>query len=301
VGTYAYMAPEQASGTEVDARADLYSLGVVAYELCTGRVPFASDSTPALIHDQVYTSPPAPSQVNSRVTGSIETILLKALAKDRAQRYQSGLEFAAALKAAIAQATGEHLTVLYQEAVTLQQRGDPDAAEIKLQELLAIQPRHVEAQILLKEIGRQRESQQRYQQLVQGLMALRSEAANLRQSDPRLPDPDGVLSALLVSSSDVLPNSAALSNTAMQSKPTGERRDWRLLRNVGVILFVLGVITAVMGVSMYGQSLFPNYAVTSLDNAMHEYGLGNLLLGLGIGATVTSVVLLAFTIRRAKS
>jgi tetratricopeptide (TPR) repeat protein len=168
--------------------------------------------------------------VNSRVTGPIETILLKALAKDREQRYQTGQGFAADLKAAIAQATGEHLTALYQQAATLQQQGDFDAAEAKLQELLAIQPGHAEAQTLLMEVRKQRESQQRYRQLAQGLIVLRSEAANLRQSDPQLPDPDGVLHALLDSSWHAPTDSTA------QSMPVAPRRSENLLRKIAIVL-----------------------------------------------------------------
>ncbi len=301
VGTYAYMAPEQASGTDVDGRADLYSLGVVAYELCTGRVPFTSDSTPALIHDQVYTSPPAPSQVNSRVTSPIDSVLVKALAKDRDQRYQTGREFAADLQTAIAQATGEHLTMLYQQAVTMQQQGDLDAAEVKLQELLALQPAHAEAQALLIEIRRHREGQQRYRELALELIALRVEATELRQSDPNLPDPDGVLHALLHSPLDASPGSAATSNAAAQPNSTDGYREWRPLRNVGVILLILGLAIGVIGTFLYSQSLFPNYAATSLDKVMQGFGLGNLLIGIGIGALGASVILLAVASRKLKN
>jgi predicted Ser/Thr protein kinase len=291
VGTYAYMAPEQASGTDVDARADLYSLGVVAYELCTGRVPFTSDSTPALIHDQVYALPPVPSQVNPRVTTPIDTILLKALAKDPEQRYQSGLEFAAALKTAIAQATGEHLTVLYQEAVTLQQQGDLAAADAKLQELLAVQPGHAEAQAMLTEIRRQRESQERYRQLAQELMALRAEAANLHQSDPQLPDPDGVLAALLDS-----PSLSAADSTAT-SMPTDTPQTESLLRGIGVILVILGVIVFGIGISIANSILI----VTEDLSKLRELNEGNFMIGLGLGVAVTSAVLLVISTRRPKA
>ncbi len=295
VGTYAYMAPEQASGKDIDARADLYSLGVVAYELCTGRVPFTSDSTPALLHDQVYTPPPAPSQVNARVAAPIETVLLKALAKEREQRYQSGKEFATDLSAAIEQVTGTHLTALYQQAMTLAQQGDLDGAEVALRQVLAIRPDHTNAQALLVEIGKKREAQQRYQQLAQKLMALRAEAADLHQGDPRLPDPDGVLQALLDKSL------ASLSGIAVQSKPAGEHQAIRLLRKMSAVLIVIGVITIVVGMSIYGQSLFPDYAITSYDNAIQEFGSGSLVLGIGLGVTMTSVVVLALSTRKSKA
>jgi tetratricopeptide (TPR) repeat protein len=134
--------------------------------------------------------------VNARVTASIEAILLKALAKDRDQRYQSGGEFAAALKTAIAQAAGEYVTLLYQQAVTLQQQGNWEAAEAKLREVLAIQPDYAPAQALLQEVGRQYESQRRYQQLAEQVKQLQLEAVALRQLNPALEDEARVFSLL---------------------------------------------------------------------------------------------------------
>ena len=106
------------------------------------------------------------------------------------------MEFAADLKAAIAQATGEHLTVLYQQAAILQQQGDLDAAEAKLQELLAVQPGHAEARALLTEISRQRESQQRYQQLVSQVKQVRLKLPSYARWIPRWMIRPGVLSLL---------------------------------------------------------------------------------------------------------
>jgi serine/threonine protein kinase len=296
VGTYAYMAPEQASGTDVDARADLYSLGVVAYELCTGRVPFISDSTPALIHDQVYTTPPAPSQVNSRVTTPIDTILLKSLAKDREQRYQSGLQFATDLKAAIAQATGEHLTALYQQAVALQQQGDLDAAEAELQDLLAIQPGHAEAQALLNEIDQQRESQQRYQQLASQVKQAQLEAAELRRLNPKLNDPDHVLDLLTPPGNQP----ASLSPASAKSLSTMSKAAIAL---TGLVLLMAAAVLAYLG----GQKTQEAIAATSryiwdarLAAIGNTLGTGNFLIGAAVGvavATVVWLVIVAVTLR----
>ncbi|NJN97800.1 MAG: serine/threonine protein kinase, partial [Anaerolineales bacterium] len=95
VGTPAYMAPEQASGQEVDGRADLYSLGVVLYHMVTGRTPFRGN-TPQVLHAHVYDPPPAPSSI-AKVSPGLETIILRALAKDPAQRFPSGTAMAQAL------------------------------------------------------------------------------------------------------------------------------------------------------------------------------------------------------------
>jgi serine/threonine protein kinase len=282
VGTYAYMAPEQASGTDVDARADLYSLGVVAYELCTGRVPFISDSTPALIHDQVYTAPPTPSQVNSRVTTPIDTILLKALAKDREQRYQTGHEFAADLKTAIAQATGEHLTELYQQAVALQQRGDLEAAEAKFQELLAIQPGHAEAQALLAEIRTQRGSQQRYQLLADQMKQMQSEAAELRQMNPTLDDPAQILNLLAPSQT----RSAAAPAASTRSLSTRSKLPILIAGLTSFLLFIVAAVLAFAGTQKM-QETFNAISPTVWGNTL---GMGNYFLGVSVGVIAATIV-----------
>ncbi|KPV51092.1 hypothetical protein SE17_23200 [Kouleothrix aurantiaca] len=81
IGTAAYMAPEQAAGRPIDARTDLYSLGVVLYEMLTGRVPFDSDTPMAVLTKHVYEAPPPPRSVNPNLAPALEAVLLRALAK----------------------------------------------------------------------------------------------------------------------------------------------------------------------------------------------------------------------------
>jgi beta-lactam-binding protein with PASTA domain/predicted Ser/Thr protein kinase len=97
LGTASYLSPEQAQGQPVDARSDLYSLGCVVYEMVTGRPPFLGDSPVAVASKQVLEQPVPPSKLNSDVTPDLDAVILRALAKNPANRYQSAEEMRADL------------------------------------------------------------------------------------------------------------------------------------------------------------------------------------------------------------
>ena len=101
LGTAAYFSPEQAKGEPVDARADVYSTGVVLYELLTGRQPFRGDSPVAVAYQHVSEAPVPPSEVNDTVPRALDTVALRALAKDPFQRYQDAAGFREALDATV--------------------------------------------------------------------------------------------------------------------------------------------------------------------------------------------------------
>jgi eukaryotic-like serine/threonine-protein kinase len=99
MGTAQYLSPEQAQGHAVSASSDLYSIGVILYELLTGVVPFDGDTAVAIAFKQVSAQPLPPSAVNPAVAPALDQIVLRALAKDPAARYANAEEFIAALRA----------------------------------------------------------------------------------------------------------------------------------------------------------------------------------------------------------
>ncbi|WP_116042884.1 Stk1 family PASTA domain-containing Ser/Thr kinase [Amycolatopsis palatopharyngis] len=92
IGTAQYLSPEQARGESVDARSDVYAAGCVLYELVTGEPPFTGDSPVAVAYQHVREDPQAPSVANPAVSPELDAVVLKALAKGPANRYQSSAE-----------------------------------------------------------------------------------------------------------------------------------------------------------------------------------------------------------------
>ena len=103
MGTPAYISPEQALAQTVDQRSDIYSLGIILYEMVTGRVPFMADTPLAVILKHVSDPLPLPSLIKTDVPASIEQVILKALAKDPQDRFATASEFVSAWKRALEQ------------------------------------------------------------------------------------------------------------------------------------------------------------------------------------------------------
>ena len=117
VGTVFYMSPEQAAGLPLDARTDLFSFGVVLYEMATGRRPFAGNSTvvlSAILHQQA----PAAGSINPQLTPQFQQIIGKALEKDREVRYQSAAELRADLKRLRRDTDSAHVSATSHSAYT---------------------------------------------------------------------------------------------------------------------------------------------------------------------------------------
>jgi serine/threonine-protein kinase len=100
LGTASYFSPEQAKGESVDSRTDLYSTGVVLFEMLTGRPPFRGDTPVAVAYQHVSETPVAPSTINPKVSPALDVVVAHALTKDRFERYQTVAEFRADLEVA---------------------------------------------------------------------------------------------------------------------------------------------------------------------------------------------------------
>jgi eukaryotic-like serine/threonine-protein kinase len=112
LGTAQYLSPEQAQGQPVDARADLYSIGIVLYELLTGTLPFDAESPVTIALKHVAEDPVPPAQLNPVVPLGVDAVVMRALRKEPAERYQDAESFIAALEDAIAGRPVESVAVV---------------------------------------------------------------------------------------------------------------------------------------------------------------------------------------------
>jgi serine/threonine protein kinase len=110
LGTPAYVSPEQAAGTAVDARSDLYSLGCTLYHILTGRPPFTGERAVEVAWQHCYADPRPPSTLRSDLPAAVEAVVLQAMAKSPEQRYDSALQMREALLSALDDSAGEDAT-----------------------------------------------------------------------------------------------------------------------------------------------------------------------------------------------
>jgi serine/threonine protein kinase len=120
IGTPSYMAPEQASSGKIDRRTDIYALGVMLYEMATGRTPFQGNNPTDIIIKHMTASPPAPRQFNPDIPKRAQDVILKSLAKDPANRFDTAGEFARAFHTALeSEPSLEDMLEISQESPTV--------------------------------------------------------------------------------------------------------------------------------------------------------------------------------------
>jgi len=137
LGTAAYFSPEQAKGEQVDARSDLYSAGIVLFELLTGRAPFRGDTPVAVAYQHVSETPPAPSSINPAVSPALDSIVARALSKDRYERFQGAAEFRDDLRDAASGRLADHRPIdeLTTSLFAARSQGGMNDSELALRQL----------------------------------------------------------------------------------------------------------------------------------------------------------------------
>jgi serine/threonine protein kinase len=127
MGTPAYMAPEQGSGSSIDHRSDLYALGVIFYELTTGRVPYTAETPIAVVFKHISDPLPSARKINPDLDENVELVLYKALAKNPDDRYQTAEDFMHAVQSAIPDkpANREPSKIIQAESRTLSPASQP--------------------------------------------------------------------------------------------------------------------------------------------------------------------------------
>ncbi len=91
IGTVIYTSPEQAAGREIDPRSDVYAIGVMLFEILTGKLPFKGDDPIAVLFQHIHNDPPSPREFNKDISPQLEKLIMKALAKDPDERFQTAL------------------------------------------------------------------------------------------------------------------------------------------------------------------------------------------------------------------
>ena len=169
LGTVMYMSPEQVQGQTVDPRTDVFSLGVVLYELLTYQTPFPGDDVPSILY-KIINEPPEPiTKYIPQCPPQVEQVVQRSLAKDREQRYQSAEDVAFDLQRIADSLRRDTVDVFLQQGQRSLQQGDFTIAKESLQKVLEIDSSHQLAKSLLAQVRDSIQARQRGQKIEQNL------------------------------------------------------------------------------------------------------------------------------------
>jgi len=196
VGTAAYTSPEQAESKPLDARSDQYSLGIVAYELLVGKLPFQGEGSTAVALMHITKPPPQPSLVNPEIPTEVDAVLLKALSKQPGERYASCTEFILAIESALESSQRRRYRELLAQAQTALEKGDYAQVGTLLDEARLRIPARADLQATLAELESARRAAEDYQQITRDWESARQQAQDVLELFPQYPDPQGIFATL---------------------------------------------------------------------------------------------------------
>jgi serine/threonine-protein kinase len=196
IGTPTYMSPEQAQSQPVDGKADQYSLGVVMYELLTGKPPFVGETPVAISLLHATKMPTPPSQARAEVPPEVDDVLLKALAKKPDQRYATCAEFLKALRLSVGASEARRFKDLLTEAQQLTARNNFEEARARLSEAGALSPNRPEVAAAVEDVTQRETWFNWYTEGVTAWRAAQQKAQAVLELAPQHPDPQNILVAL---------------------------------------------------------------------------------------------------------
>jgi serine/threonine-protein kinase len=196
LGSPAYLSPEQVNGASPTPRSDQYALGVVAFELLTGRRPFEGDTPLSISMKQVNEAPPLASQINPLVPPKLEAVLQRVLSKDPEKRFPDCSSFAQAVLEAESSTEAQQYQDLIARATAALEVGDGDTALPLVEYALQLMPDRADARELLEDLKIRDQVQHSYKQASDAIEKARTAAQLLRDELDDPADPQGVLSVL---------------------------------------------------------------------------------------------------------